>query len=146
MRHMSVAAGLVVLTGRILIAIFFGAVAGVGHLKKSRMYEESAKSAGFPIPAIAGWPTGLWLLAGSVSIVLGIWPDVGALMFAAFLVPAALFLHAYWKIDDPAPRRTQRGSFFRNVMMLGSSLVMFGMFASVGGALRFSLTAPLFRF
>jgi putative oxidoreductase len=143
---MSVAAGLVVLAGRILIAIFFGAFAGVGHLRRSAMYEEAAKLARFPIPAIAGWPTGVWLLAGSVSIVFGIWPDVGALMFAAFLVPAALFLHAYWRLDDPAARRTQRSSFYRNVMMLGSSLVMFGMFASFGGAVRFTLTPPLFRF
>ncbi len=143
---MSAATGLIVLAGRILIAIFFGAFAGVGHVRRSKMYEDAAKSAGFPIHQIAGWPTGLWLLAGSASVALGIWPDVGALMFAVFLVPAALFLHAFWKIDDPAARRTQQSSFYRNVMMLGSSLVTFGTFASLGGALRFALTAPLFKF
>ena len=60
--------------------------------------------------------------------------------------PAATFFHAFWKIDDPAARRTQQSSFYRNVMMLGSSLVTFGTFASLGGALRFALTAPLFKF
>src|SRR5205823_2623757 len=85
----------------------------------------------------------LWLLAGSVPIALGIWPDVGALMFALFLVPAALYLHAYWKLDDPAARRTQQSSFLRNLMMLGSSLLAFGTFATLGGALRFTLTAPV---
>jgi len=143
---MSTPAGLIVLAGRILIAIYFGAFAGVGHLRRNTQYQGAAKSARFPIPSIAGWPTGLWLLAGSVSIALGIWPDVGAMMFALFLVPAALYLHAYWKLDDPAARRTQQSSFLRNVMMLGSSLLAFGTFATLVCALRFTLTAPLFRF
>ena len=52
---MSTANGVIVLAGRILFAIFFGAVAGVGHFRRSKMMEGYAKSAGFPVPAIAGW-------------------------------------------------------------------------------------------
>jgi hypothetical protein len=33
--------------------------------------------------------------------------------------------------------------FWRNMIMLGSSLIMFGFFASVGPALRFALTSSL---
>ncbi len=67
-------------------------------------------------------------------------------MFAAFLIPAALFLHAFWTFDDPAQRQTQRSNFYRNVMMLGSSLVTFGTFVGLGPTLRFTITAPLFKF
>ena len=127
---MSVANGVIVLAGRILFAAFFGAVAGIGHIRRSKMMEGYAKSAGFPIPAIAGWPVGVWLIAAAASIALGIWPDVGALMVAAFLVPAALFFHAFW----------------RNMIGLGACAMMFGTFVALGPALRFTITAPLFNF
>jgi hypothetical protein len=39
------------------------------------MMEGYAKQMNFPLAAIAGWPTGLWLIAGSLSIALGVWPD-----------------------------------------------------------------------
>jgi len=143
---MSTAAGLVVLAGRILIAVFYGSFAGLGHLRRSARYEEVSRKAGFPIPGIAGWPTGLWLLAGSVSVALGIWADVGALMFALFLIPATWYQHRFWRLEDPAARRTQESAFYRNVMMLGASLVMLGTFATLGSSLRFTITSPLFAF
>src|SRR5438105_15297657 len=124
---MSGAAGIIVLVGRILFAAFFGPVAGVGHVRRSPMFEGYAKSAGFPVPAITGWPAGVWLLAGSVSIALGIWPDLGSLMVAAFVVPAALYFHAFWKVDDQAQRHTQRAFFWRNALTPGASLMMFGL-------------------
>ncbi len=143
---MTVPAGVIVLVGRILFTAFFGPVAGVGHIRRSPMFEGYAKSAGFPVPAVAGWPAGVWLLAGSASIALGVWPDVGSLMIAAFVVPAALFFHTFWKIEDQAQRQTQTTYFWRNVVMLAASLMMFGTFVSLGPALRFTVTAPLFKF
>src|SRR2546421_3046808 len=116
---MSAATGGIVLAGRILFAIFFGAVAGVGHFRRSKIMEGYAKSAGFPVPAIAGWPVGVWLIAGAVSLALGIWPDLGVLMFALFLIPAATFFHAFWKIEDPAQKQTQTQFFWRNMIGLG---------------------------
>ncbi len=71
---MSTAAGVVVLIGRILFAYFFGAVSGVGHFKRDQMMRGYAQQAGFPVPAVAGWVAGLWLIVGAVSVGLGIWP------------------------------------------------------------------------
>src|SRR2546428_13200765 len=99
---MSAATGVIDLIGRILFGYFFGAVAGVGHFRRSKMMEGYAKSAGFPIPAIAGWPVGGWLIAGAASIALGVWPDLGALMVAVFLVPASGLFHAFWSVSEPS--------------------------------------------
>ena len=143
---MSIGTGAIVLTGRLLVATYFGPMAGIRHVRNSSAYEGAARSSGFPIPEIGGWPTGLWLLAGSASIALGVWPDVGSLMLAAFLIPAAYFLHPFWKLDDQTERRTQRSSFERNMMMLGAFLVMFGTFVTLGHALRFAITGPFFHF
>jgi uncharacterized membrane protein YphA (DoxX/SURF4 family) len=144
---MSDAAGAFVLAGRILIGLFFGVVAGVmGHIAKSKGMEEYARAMRFPIPAIAGWPTGLWLVAGSVSVGLGIWGDVGALMIAAFLIPAAAWFHRFWELEDETQKLMQTGFFFRNVIGVGASLIMFALFAGLGPELPFTVTDPLFTF
>jgi putative oxidoreductase len=143
---MSDLAGAVVLVGRILFSILFIRSAVTGHIPHSKRSEAYARTTGFPIPAVAGWPAGIWLLAGGLSVALGIWPDVGALMLGLFVIPTAAWFHRYWTIEDPGLRMTQGHMFYRNVMALGAALVMFGMFAATGPALRFSITSPLFSF
>jgi putative oxidoreductase len=139
-------AGAVVLAGRLLFAIFFAAVAGVSHIRMSAMFEGGARAGGFPVPSVAGWPTGVWLVAAGLSIALGVWPDVGALMVAVFVVLAGAWFHRFWRIEDQAQRRMQQQLFWRNAIALGAALLMFGAFAAFGDALRFTLTAPLFTF
>lgn len=141
---MSDRAGIIVLIGRILIVIFPAYISGYAfHLRNPKAAEGYARAMGFPAPAVAGIPAGLWLVVSSISIALGIWPDVGALMLGAFTIPAALYFHRYWSLDDPEQRQAQTGFFFRNMILLAACLIMFGFFASVGEGLRFSVTAPL---
>jgi uncharacterized membrane protein YphA (DoxX/SURF4 family) len=109
------------------------------------MLEGYARSVGFPLAAIAGWPTGLWLVVGGLSVALGIWPDVGALMIAAFVVLGALYFHRFWEIEDQMQKMTQQQLFFRNVIALATTLILFGIFTAFGPELRFAITQPLFN-
>jgi putative oxidoreductase len=143
---MSETAGVVVLIGRILFAFFFGAVAGVGHFKRDQMMRGYAQQAGFPVPAIAGWVAGLWLILGATSVAAGIWPDVGALMIGAFVIPAAVFFHRFWTVEDEGEKTTQTQLFYRNLIALGAALVFFGTFVTLGPELRFTITAPFCDF
>jgi len=138
----SAGVGAIILAGRVLYSIFF-LRAGWGHLTKRNAMIATAERARFRIPYLAGWPSGAWLFAGSVSIVLGIWPDVGALMLGVFVVPAAVYFHRFWTIEDPAQRRTQALAFYRNVEIMGASLVMFGLFGWAGHSLRFAVTGAV---
>jgi putative oxidoreductase len=143
----STEAGLILLAGRLLFGLFFAAVAGFGgHIRNGKMLEGYAQSVGFPLASIAGWPTGLWLVAGGLSVALGIWPDVGALMIAVFVVVAAIYFHRFWEIEDEMQKLTQQQLFFRNVTALGTTLILFGTFAAFGPELRFAITQPLFVF
>jgi len=143
---MTTSAGAILLAGRILFAAFF-ANAAYGHVKNHTMMTSYAKQSGIPLPSVAGWPAGAWLAAAALSVAAGIWADVGALMIAAFVIPAAWFLHAFWKVEDPAQRQTQRQtqhqSFLRNVAFLGAALALFAVFASIDRALRFAVTGSL---
>lgn len=143
---MSAAAGAIMLVGRILFAVYFAWVAGMSHTRNSGMYEGGAKAARFPVPGVAGWPAGLWLVVGGLSVALGIWPDVGALMIGVFVILAAAWFHRFWQVQDPNQKRMQQQLFWRNAIALGAVLMIFGAFAALGPALRFSITAPLFQF
>jgi putative oxidoreductase len=143
---MSDGAGVVVLIGRLILAYFFGVVAGVGHFKRDQMMRGYAKQVGFPVPAIAGWVSGAWLILGAVSVGLGIWPDLGSLMIGAFVIPAALYFHRSWTFEDEAQKASQRQLFYRNLVILGAAVVFFGTFVTLGSELRFAITAPLFDF
>ncbi|MGH2675016.1 MAG: DoxX family protein [Actinomycetota bacterium] len=142
---MSEAAGAFVLAGRVLFPAYC-AYFGYGHLRGSRGFVEGVRSRGrIPVPVLAGWPAGLWLLAGALSVAVGVWPDVGALMLGVFVVLTALYVHDFWHLEEDSGREAQRQLFLRNMAYLASCLVMFGTFAGLGGSLRFVLLAPLIR-
>ena len=139
---MSTFAGAILLAGRILFAGMF-AFAARGHIVNHPRYVAGVGRK-LPIPYLAGWPTGALFIVADVSIAVGIWPDVGALLLIAFLIPAALLFHPYWTFTDPAERRTHEGSFYRDVSLLGGALALFAFFAATGHV-PLALTGPLFN-
>jgi len=134
--------GLILLAGRLLIAIF-AVNAGIGHVTKSEMMMGYAKSMNFPVVPITGWPTGLWLIAGGLSVGLGVWPDIGALMILAFALIAAAYFHRFWELTDEMQKMTQMQLLWRNTFMVGACLFMFATFAEAGPAIRFAITTAL---
>ncbi len=73
---MTTLAGAILLIGRILFAGLF-AFSASGHIQHHARYVGTARGKR-PIPFVAGWPTGVFLLLADASIVSGIWPDVGS--------------------------------------------------------------------
>jgi putative oxidoreductase len=47
------------------------------------------------------------MTVGGLSLAIGIWPDIGALMIAAFLIPAAAWFHRFCLVDEPTQRQFQ---------------------------------------
>lgn len=143
---MSTETGLIFLVGRALFGLFFALGAGYGgHIRNSKGLEGFAQSMGFPFPSIAGWPTGLWLVVGGLSVTLGIWPDIGALMIAVFVVVAAIYFHRFWEVEDAMQKMTQQQLFFRNVVAFAMTLVLFATFAAFGSEVRYVIIEPLFQ-
>jgi putative oxidoreductase len=137
---MSTTASTIFLVGRVFFVALF-VVSAQGHIANHARFVATAKGK-IPVPYVAGWPVGVWLVLAILSMVLGIWPDVGALMMAAFLIPTTLLFHPFWQFSDAAQRRTQRGSFFRNVSLLGATLALFA-FLTVTGPGQFAVTGSL---
>jgi putative oxidoreductase len=141
---MSDAAAWILLLGRVLFVLFYLNSGIFFHLGKGSMAIGFATQMRFPVPLLAAWPSGLWLVLGSLSIVLGAWADVGALMLALFVVVAALWFHRFWTIEDPQQRQPQQQNFIRNATFLGACLIIFAFFTTFGHDLPLTMTDPLF--
>ncbi len=128
--------------GRVLFAFVFWQN-GYRQLAKYDAMVGYAKSFGAPFPAISVPVTGVIMLAGGTLVVLGVWPDLAALLLAAFLVSAAYFAHPYWKETDWAARAGQEAHFFKNIALAGACLFMFAVFGTYGDDMP-GLVGPLF--
>lgn len=142
---MSEAAAIVLLIGRLVFSVQFFAGA-VGHFRAGDQMEGYARSMGVPLAFLGGWPAGVWLVAAALSVALGIWPDLGALMIAAWGIPTALYIHAPWRHRDESAKQTQQIIFLRNLAFIGAGIALFAAFVALGEDLRYSVTGPLFDF
>jgi uncharacterized membrane protein YphA (DoxX/SURF4 family) len=84
----------------------------------------------------------LLILAGGLSVLLGIWADLGALALVVFLVPTALVIHAFWKETDPQAKQMEMVQFQKDLALAGAALMLFAFFAYVGDDLGLTITGP----
>jgi putative oxidoreductase len=135
----------IVLIGRILfVAIFLAS--GFAHLGQARDMAGYVGSKGLPQPLLLVQASGVQMLVGGLMVLLGIWMDLGFLVLAAFLVPAALLFHPFWKVDDPVQLNVERAQFMKNISLAGACLALFALVAYAGPDLGLTITEPLFDF
>src|SRR5712691_2768022 len=113
--------GIVLLIGRVVFSFFF-IYSGFNHLTKLSTYSQYAGSSGVPAPTIAVAVTGLMLLGGGFSILLGVQPKWGAALLLVFLVPTALMMHRFWAVSDPMMAAMQAANFWKNMSLAGAAL------------------------
>jgi len=133
---------LIVLLGRILFSALF-LYSAVGHLTQTNMMAGYAQSRGVPQARLAVLGTGVMLVAGGLSVLLGIWADLGALILFAFLASTAVLMHGFWR-DSGEARMTEQVQFFKDTALAGAALMIAGLVSYVGPALGYTITGPLF--
>jgi putative oxidoreductase len=133
---------LLVLIGRILfVGVFL--TSGVAHLTKTKMMAGYAQSKGVPQAWLATVAGGVLLLAGAISVLLGIWADLGAILLAIFLIPTAVLIHGFWREQGEA-RMNEQVQFFKDLGLAGAALMIAGLVSIAGDDLGFTITGPLF--
>lgn len=135
---------IIVLIGRILFAFLF-LTSGFAHFSKRQMMAPYAASRGVPAAMAAVLGGGVLLLAGGVSVLLGVWADLGSLLLVAFLVPTAVLVHNFWKETDPQARSNEIIQFSKDMALAGAALMLFAFFAYAGDDLGLTITGPLFN-
>lgn len=130
------------LIGRIVFVVMF-VNSGIAHLTKRESMVAYSRAMGGPAPELLVPFTGLMIIVGGLSIGFGVWADLGALLIAAFLVPTAYYMHAFWKVDEPQMRMNQNAHFMKNMSLAGAALALFALYQQFGEDLLM-LTDPLF--
>ena len=134
----------IVLIGRILFAFLF-LTSGYAHFAQRGMMVPYAASKGVPAAMTAVLGGGVLLLAGGLSVLLGVWADLGALLLVVFLVPTAIMMHGFWKETDPQARQMETVQFSKDLALAGASLMLFAFFSFTGENLGLTITGPLFN-
>lgn len=116
--------GLLLLIGRVVFSYFF-IYSGFNHLTKLSSYSQYAGASGVPSPTLATAVSGLMLLVGGFSILLGFRPGWGALLIALFLVTAAFTVHKFWGLTDPMQAANQAAQFWKNIALTGACLMIY---------------------
>ncbi len=108
--------------GRLLFGGFF-LYNGLHHFTAREMMAGYAASKGVPSPNLAVTGSGLLILVGGLSILLGIRPHVGAALIVVFLVGVTPMIHNFWAVTDPAQKLMETINFAKNTALLGAALM-----------------------
>ena len=112
------------LIGRILYSIIFIS-SGLNHIFKLSEMSQYTASMGVPLPTLATLVTGLMILAGGLSILLGYKVKIGAMLLVVFLIPTSFIAHAFWNIENAMQAQMQMIMFMENIAVTGGALIFF---------------------
>jgi putative oxidoreductase len=134
------------LAARILFVMLFFSSGLMGHLGPGRpMLTQFAAARKIPSPGFLVAFSGIWIVVGSLSVLLGIYGDVGALMLALFVVATALLMHPFWRESDEQAKMMEQVQFSKDLALAGGALALFVVFAGLGPELGLTITESLFE-
>ncbi len=113
------------LIGRMLFGGFF-LYNGINHLKNGRKMALYAESKGVPAPDVAVLASGVPLIIGGASLMLGVRPKLGAMAILGFLAGVSPIMHDFWKNEDPNERQKNMIDFTKNAALAGGALALMG--------------------
>ncbi len=135
------------LIGRILFCALFIA-SGAGMLIDLEGSTRYAAERGVGPTKAGVIATAIAFIVGGVSVLFGIWGDLGALLLIVTLLPVTFLMHKFWAERDPAARANQMALFMKNIALIGACVVLFSFFArdTFGFGLPYTITDGAFNF
>ena len=116
--------GIVAVLGRVLLCtIFFMAAVGNKIPNFQAVAGYMAKE-GVPAPQVMLAGAIVFLIAGSLSVILGYKARIGATLLLVFLVLATYYFHDFWTLSDPQARQEQMIQFMKNLGLMGAMLLV----------------------
>ena len=112
--------GILAVAGRVMLSAIF-LLSAVGN--KIPHFKDVAKlmgEKGIPAPQLMLVGAIVFLIAGSLSVIVGFKPRIGATLLLIFLVLATYYFHDFWNVTDPAVKQDQMIHFLKNVGLMGA--------------------------
>lgn len=118
--------------GRVLFAFIF-LVLGWAHVTKAQHMVGYAQSKKVPAPKLSIQISGLLLILSSLSVIFGVYADLGALVIAVLMALFAVKMHDFWAQTDAQQKQNERTQFLKDISMAGAALVLFVVIGSAPG-------------
>lgn len=113
------------LVGRIIVGVYY-TYSGLVHFIQLKGMAQYAASKGVILPELAVLFTGILLIVGGLTILLGFYPWVGVGALVVFFIPVTFIMHDFWNIQDPQMKMMQMINFTKNMGLMGSALIFLG--------------------
>ena len=133
----------VLIIARILFSFMF-VMSGVNHLTQPDAMVGYATFKKVPMPKQSVLLSGVLLLLGGLSVILGVWADLGALVLVVLLVIMAVKMHDFWTQTDPHAKQVEMVGFMKNIGLAGGALFIFAIAAMEGSNYGPAITNSLF--
>jgi len=111
------------LVGRLVFGGFF-LYNGINHFLQRKTLSQYAQAKKVPMPDIAVTASGIALIIGGTSILLGVKPKLGAAAIIGFLASVTPTIHDFWRAQDPQQRMNDTINFAKNMALLGAALAL----------------------
>ncbi|MFN3152790.1 DoxX family protein [Bremerella sp.] len=113
--------GLLTVVGRLFIVTIFLMSALGNKIPQFSGVAQYMASEGVPAPQVMLAGAIVFLIVGGLSILLGFYARVGAVLLFTFLVLATYFFHDFWTFEGEAVQG-QMIHFMKNLSMMGTML------------------------
>ena len=116
--------GIVAVLGRILLCTIF-LMSTVGNkIPNFQAVAGYMAREGVPAPQVLLAGAIVFLIAGSLSVILGYRARIGAGLLLVFLALATYYFHDFWTLADPQARQEQMIQFLKNLGLMGAMLLI----------------------
>ena len=110
--------------GRVFLALIFLMGALGNKIPEFSSEVERMAKEGVPIPSFMLAGGIVFLIAGSISLILGYKARIGATQLLIFLILATFYFHDFWTFSDPLQKRMQMIHFMKNLSIMGGMLIV----------------------
>ena len=121
---------ILILIARFLFSLIF-LMSGMGHFTQAKTMAEYTKSKKVPAPGLAVFVTGMMLLLGGLSILLGAFVNIGAILLIIFLIPTAFIMHNFWTVKDPMMKQQDQINFMKDLALAGAAFLIWYLYQTV---------------
>ncbi|MFO1020121.1 MAG: DoxX family protein [Planctomycetales bacterium] len=115
--------GIVTVLGRIALSTIFLMSAVGNKIPQFSNVVKYMEANDVPAPQILLPSAIVFLIAGSLSVILGFKARIGATLLLVFLILATYYFHDFWTLTDPQQVQMQMIQFMKNLSMAGAMLL-----------------------
>lgn len=114
--------GILTVAARVMLSLVFLMSAVGNKIPNFSNVANYMGSEGVPAPQVLLAGAIVFLIAGSISVIIGFKARFGGALLLVFLLLATYFFHDFWTFEDAAERQQQMIQFMKNLALMGAML------------------------